>query len=107
MPGLKVIISMDSLASDNPGPGRAVAGSVLRTYAQDKGVVLYDWSEVETLGVQHGRKHTPAAPSDTYTICYTSGTTGMPVSLLISTAGLLLMDTESNCELISLFVPWF
>jgi long-chain acyl-CoA synthetase len=81
MPGLKVIVCMDSLDNGHPGPGRVVAGSILRTYAEDKGVRLYDWAEVEALGLQYGRKHTPASPSDTYTICYTSGTTGMPVML--------------------------
>ncbi|KAF8938292.1 hypothetical protein BGZ58_001220 [Dissophora ornata] len=84
MPGLKVIVCMDNLESANPGPGRAVAGSILRTYAQDKGVLLYDWSEVEAVGTHFGRKHTPPAPTDTYTICYTSGTTGLPKGAVLT-----------------------
>lgn len=86
MPGLRVIISMDSL--DGPAktiPGSVASGTVLRTYAKDKGVALYDWAEIEALGTQHGRKHTPASPSDIYTICYTSGTTGLPVSVQLVT----------------------
>jgi long-chain acyl-CoA synthetase len=80
MPGLKVVISMDNLDTAKPIPGTAATGSILKTYAQDKGVLLYDWAEVEAIGLQCGRKHTPPTPSDVYTICYTSGTTGMPVS---------------------------
>lgn len=82
MPGLRVIISMDSLDGPTKNiPGSVASGTVLRTYAKDKGVALYDWAEIEALGTQYGRKHTPASPSDVYTICYTSGTTGLPVCI--------------------------
>ncbi|KAK3827693.1 MAG: hypothetical protein J3Q66DRAFT_274964 [Benniella sp.] len=96
MPGLKAIISMDNLESSNPGPGRAVAGSVLRTYAQDKGVLLYDWTEVEALGTQFGRKHTPPTPHDTYTICYTSGTTGMPKGAILTHRGMIAVLASAD-----------
>ncbi|KAG0275831.1 hypothetical protein BGZ95_008335 [Linnemannia exigua] len=84
MPGLKVIISMDSLDNDKPQPGSANTGSILRTYAQDKSVLLYDWAEVEAFGIKYGRKHTPATPDDVYTICYTSGTTGLPKGAILT-----------------------
>ncbi|KAG0254561.1 hypothetical protein BGZ95_005982, partial [Linnemannia exigua] len=52
MPGLKVIISMDSLKNLTDFKATSIsslAGPVLRTFAADKGVQLYDWDEVETL----------------------------------------------------------
>jgi len=83
MPVLKVIISMDSLKAPTDSKTAAassLAGPILRIYAADKGVQLYDWEEVEALGRIHERRHTPPRPDDTFTICYTSGTTGIPVS---------------------------
>jgi long-chain acyl-CoA synthetase len=82
MPGLKIIISMDSLngaADPKVISGSELAGPILRTFAADKGVQLLDWDEVEVLGQLHELRHTPPRPEDTFTICYTSGTTGMPV----------------------------
>ncbi|KAG0298450.1 hypothetical protein BGZ98_000209 [Dissophora globulifera] len=112
MPGLKIIISMDSLQSDIAGPGHAAAGSILRTYAQDKGVQLYDWAEVEAIGAQFGRKHTPAAPSDVYTICYTSGTTGNPKGAMIThgniisvVAGVELNTPMTSDDCVISFLP--
>ncbi|KAF9543684.1 hypothetical protein EC957_000539 [Mortierella hygrophila] len=84
MPGMKVIISMDSFDAEKPQPGATNTGSILRTYAQDKGVLLYDWAEVEAIGIKYGRKHTPATPDDIYTICYTSGTTGLPKGAILT-----------------------
>ncbi|KAG9326244.1 hypothetical protein KVV02_000959 [Mortierella alpina] len=96
MPGLKVIISMDDLDTGRAGPGLAATGPILRTYAQDKGVLLYDWSEVEAIGIQHGRKHTPPTSSDVYTICYTSGTTGLPKGAILTHGNLVALLASSD-----------
>ncbi|KAF9902598.1 hypothetical protein BX616_001880 [Lobosporangium transversale] len=95
MPGLKIVISMDPLDSSNQ-PGRVAAGSVLRTYAKDKGVLLYDWAEIEAIGAQFGRKHTPASPSDIYTICYTSGTTGLPKGAIMTHANMVAVIASAD-----------
>ncbi|KAG0338790.1 hypothetical protein BG004_007089 [Podila humilis] len=95
MPGLKVIISMDSLEGKTL-PGIVAVGDVLRTYAEDKGVALYGWDEIEALGTQYGRKHTPASPSDVYTICYTSGTTGLPKGAIITHANVTAVAASAD-----------
>lgn len=99
MPGLQVVISMDPL-QDPLANGQknasqsAMAGSILRTFAKDKGILLYDWDEVEAIGSQFPRKHTPPEPSDIYTICYTSGTTGMPVRISLLQNALLVFGRQ-------------
>lgn len=87
MPGLKIIISMDSLnppADLKTANAASFAGPILRTFAADKGIQLYDWDEVEALGRLFPRAHTPPKPQDPITICYTSGTTGQPVSFFLN-----------------------
>ncbi|KAF9921706.1 hypothetical protein FBU30_008227 [Linnemannia zychae] len=82
MPCLKIIISMDSLKQPTDfktATIASIAGPILRTFAADKGVLLYDWDEVEALGQLNPRAHTPPSPQDPLTICYTSGTTGNPL----------------------------
>ncbi|KAF9111906.1 hypothetical protein BGX27_004252 [Mortierella sp. AM989] len=96
MPGLKVIISMDSLDATKDRQGATCVGPVLRTYAKDKGVKLYDWAEVEAIGAKFERKHTPATPDDIYTICYTSGTTGMPKGAMLTHGNMIAVFAAAN-----------
>lgn len=65
-PKLKVIISMDSLENSN----------VLKQWAQQLGVLLLDFSDIYALGRKNQFEYVKCLPSDTASLCYTSGTTG-------------------------------
>ncbi|GBC10155.1 hypothetical protein RclHR1_09390011 [Rhizophagus clarus] len=85
IPNLKVIISMDELEDDSPIPfGSTTTGKVLKAWAEDKGIVLLSFGDVEKLGKQHPRKHNPPSPKDLACICYTSGTTGVPKGVMLT-----------------------
>ncbi|CAG8438212.1 8889_t:CDS:10 [Diversispora eburnea] len=85
IPGIKVIISMDELDDDAPVPiASTTTGKVLKSWAQERNIVLLDFLEVEKLGQQHPYKHNPPSPRDIATICYTSGTTGVPKGAIIT-----------------------
>jgi long-chain acyl-CoA synthetase len=85
IPTLKVIISMDELEDESPVPfGGTTSGNVLKAWAEDKGIVLLSFSEVEKLGRQNPRKHNPPSPNDLACICYTSGTTGVPKGAMLT-----------------------
>ncbi|KAJ1977532.1 medium-chain fatty acid-CoA ligase faa2 [Dimargaris xerosporica] len=87
IPVLKVIVSMDSLDESVAPlrPGLSVSSvNVLKQWAADKGVHLYDLYEVEQLGVTNVTAHMPPGPEDLCTVCYTSGTTGDPKGALLT-----------------------
>ena len=82
VPSLKIIVSMDSLnAGEAPGHTKK---AILGAWAVEKGVALYDMSDVEALGRDFPRAPNPPKPTDPITINYTSGTTGNPKGVLLS-----------------------
>ncbi|KAG0050251.1 hypothetical protein BGZ83_004993 [Gryganskiella cystojenkinii] len=106
MPGLRIVISMDPLleptvvGSAKTAAQIALAGPILRAFARDKGIVLYDWEEVEVIGRQFPRKHTPPKPSSIYTICYTSGTTGLPKGAILTHANYVAVLASGESGLV-------
>ncbi|KAF9900814.1 hypothetical protein EC991_006873 [Linnemannia zychae] len=99
MPGLKVIISMDTLKEPTEFKTATIsslAGPILRTFAVDKGIQLFDWDEVEALGELFPHVHTPPRPEDPITICYTSGTTGMPKGAILTHANFVAAMAASE-----------
>lgn len=57
-------------------------------------------AQVEALGRRHPRAHAPPAPSDVATICYTSGTTGVPKGAVL-THGALIANSAGTVALLT------
>lgn len=72
IPGLKIIVLMDSYGSDLLERGKKC------------GVEITSMKAMEDLGRANRRKPKPPAPEDLAVICFTSGTTGNPKGAMIS-----------------------
>ncbi|CAI2191239.1 3162_t:CDS:10, partial [Funneliformis geosporum] len=95
VPNLKVIISMDELDDDLPKPiGSTTSGKVLKAWAEDKGLTLLSFNEVEKLGEKNPRKHNPPSPNNIACICYTSGTTGVPKGALLTHSNFIAANSS-------------
>ncbi|PVU95931.1 hypothetical protein BB561_001492 [Smittium simulii] len=87
LPLVRVIVSIDSFGEDQnkpdiPSPFNTNSVSVLKSWANSANIALYDIHQVELIGKKAPIPHCPPKPTDTYTICYTSGTTGNPKGAL-------------------------
>lgn len=72
LPTLRCIISMDTLEDD----GVASKSAIIKAWAAEKEVLLFDFSTLEAAGKKNRRSHNLPKPDDLAFIMYTSGTTG-------------------------------
>ncbi|KAI8326523.1 acetyl-CoA synthetase-like protein [Martensiomyces pterosporus] len=100
IPGLKVIICMDSFDDHgrNPAalPFTVSSIRILQEWAESKGVVLLDMNQVTEMGRAHQTAPTFPESSDICTICYTSGTTGSPKGAVSTHAGYVYAAKSSH-----------
>ncbi|XP_076440059.1 long-chain-fatty-acid--CoA ligase 5-like [Babylonia areolata] len=74
-PGLKTIVVMEDIDGES------------RTQADQAGIKLMQFSDLEKLGQENPAKINPAKPDDVCIICYTSGTTGIPKGAMLTHRG--------------------
>ncbi|KAG0355702.1 hypothetical protein BGZ54_001051 [Gamsiella multidivaricata] len=84
LPGLKVIISMDPLLDPVPVPGATSAAKILKAWAAEKGIQIFDFEQIEELGEEYPHKHLPPREDEVASFCYTSGTTGLPKGAMLT-----------------------
>lgn len=81
-PTMKIIISADRWQDLQPVQPKTVSAAdqrtVLKSWGEQLGIGVYDMEEIEAIGRTHPTAHIPPNPSSLNSICYTSGTTGMP-----------------------------
>ena len=71
---LIAIIVMKPQAFDpQPSPDK-----IVQSGTKVNNATVYSFGDIELLGMRKVVKHTPPKPTDLVTLCYTSGTTGMP-----------------------------
>ncbi|KAG0190758.1 hypothetical protein DFQ28_001605 [Apophysomyces sp. BC1034] len=81
LPNLSVIVSMDRILDDqetDPVGKKQTTGTILTSWAEEKGVHLVDFVTLEEIGRNNRQPHARPKPEALSCIMYTSGTTGMP-----------------------------
>ncbi|TCD68839.1 hypothetical protein EIP91_009553 [Steccherinum ochraceum] len=81
-PCLKIIVSMEDLSSEQKG--------ILTAWSDSRGIQLMTVSEIEASGRQNLIPPLPPSNESITTVCYTSGTTGVPKGALLTQGGLAI-----------------
>ncbi|MEW5312614.1 MAG: hypothetical protein WDW38_004237 [Sanguina aurantia] len=77
-------------------------GGKLPELPADSPLRLVTLDQVEALGRRHTRAHMPPKPSDVATICYTSGTTGVPKGAVLTHTNMI----SNSAAICSILVEW-
>ncbi|CAI5511892.1 unnamed protein product, partial [Closterium sp. Naga37s-1] len=85
-PAVKTVIYMQ-------GGGQAPSDAD-RQAAEDAGVKLIPFSQVEEWGAQNPQEHTPPKPEDLAVLMYTSGTTGDPKGVMLTHRNIIANTTS-------------
>ncbi|KAH6585096.1 hypothetical protein BASA60_000691 [Batrachochytrium salamandrivorans] len=94
----KVIIALDSTPSVS-APGSATNPFLFaKTWASEKGISLYSYSEVLELGAKNPLAFRPPTESDRFCLCYTSGTTGNPKGAILSHGNMMAVLRASYMQ---------
>ena len=109
-PTLKIIVCMDLMhEGDQPQQSKR---ELLHHFAEERGVSLHCFEDVEELGKQNPRPFNPPSPQDTITINYTSGTTGNPKGVVLThanaiaaTCAAMVFMKQTNDDVTCSFLP--
>ncbi len=96
VPTLKLIISLDPLDAGEPAGHSKMA--LLSQLAKERGIQIYSLADVEEIGAKSGRPMRPPRKDDTFTVNYTSGTTGDPKGVVLTHANIVAGIASGLCN---------
>ena len=78
LPALKVIVLLDRPGPTGKAHGEVHKEEIASEWASACGITLFPYQHVVEMGMQHLRPHIVPHPDSVESLCYTSGTTGLP-----------------------------
>ncbi|KAA8915251.1 hypothetical protein TRICI_002608 [Trichomonascus ciferrii] len=100
LPNLKAVIALGPLKAelDHEAEGQSKK-ELLSAWAENVGVGLYAFDEIEKIGEQNPLAHNPPTRDDIYALNFTSGTTGNPKGALLTHANVVAGATMCRSSL--------